>query len=180
MSSALTHDPDVIPQRLPSSSLDGQDHSGSAFADATANSAVHKSIEDPAARLFEDGAAAAAEARAKLRGFPSHPYSLLQQLLESTKTLVGHLRSLCLRAPHSASSVRYSSLSMEPSECKIDPEHPCGGEKMLLMFDRWNKLLRSFHSDKKGFDISKVGFDHSLMLHMTLTHYSHLLDPRPL
>ena len=35
---------------------------------------------------------------------------------------------------------------------------PCGGERLLLMFDRWRKLLKAFHNEKKRqFDISKVG-----------------------
>ncbi len=35
---------------------------------------------------------------------------------------------------------------------------PCGGEKLLLMFDRWRKLAKAFYSEKKNqFDISKVG-----------------------
>ena len=149
MYSALTHDPDAIPQGLPRRSLEVEAPSDSAFADALANESVHKTIqEDASARLFEDGAAAAAEARKHLRGFPDNPVSLLNQLLESTKQLVTHLRALCVRSgPHCANNVRYSSLSMEPSECKIDPDNPCGGEKMLLMFDRWNKLLKSFYSE---------------------------------
>ena len=28
--------------------------------------------------------------------------------------------------------------------------------QVLLMFDRWSKLCKSFYSEKKGFDISKV------------------------
>ena len=34
---------------------------------------------------------------------------------------------------------------------------PCGGEKLLLMFDRWRKLAKAFYNEKKAqFDISKV------------------------
>ena len=53
---------------------------------------------------------------------------------------------------------RYSSLSHEPrTEWQLEPGKPCSGERMLLMFDRWRKLLKSFYSEKKGtFDISKV------------------------
>jgi hypothetical protein len=51
-----------------------------------------------------------------------------------------------------------SSGQQAPEEWSVDPGRPCGGERPLLMFDRWRKLLRSFFSDKKGtFDISKVG-----------------------
>jgi hypothetical protein len=39
----------------------------------------------------------------------------------------------------------------------LDPARPCSGERPLLMFDRWRKLLKSFWSDKKStFDISKI------------------------
>ncbi|KIY93222.1 inositolhexakisphosphate/diphosphoinositol-pentakisphosphatekinase [Monoraphidium neglectum] len=49
------------------------------------------------------------------------------------------------------------SASQAPEEWTLDPARPCGGERPLLMFDRWRKLLRSFYSEKKGtFDISKV------------------------
>lgn len=34
---------------------------------------------------------------------------------------------------------------------------PCGGERLLLMFDRWRKLLKAFHNEKKKqYDISKI------------------------
>ena len=52
---------------------------------------------------------------------------------------------------------RYSSLSQEPAEWKLELERPCSGEQTLLMFDRWNKLFKGFYSEKKGkFDISKI------------------------
>jgi hypothetical protein len=51
----------------------------------------------------------------------------------------------------------YSSLSQAPEEMVLDPSRPCSGERPLLMFDRWRKLLKSFWSDKKAtFDISKI------------------------
>jgi hypothetical protein len=38
----------------------------------------------------------------------------------------------------------------------LQPDQPCSGERLLLMFDRWQKLAKTFC--KKGrFDISKVG-----------------------
>jgi inositol hexakisphosphate/diphosphoinositol-pentakisphosphate kinase len=37
----------------------------------------------------------------------------------------------------------------------LQPDQPCSGERLLLMFDRWQKLAKTFC--KKGrFDISKV------------------------
>lgn len=47
----------------------------------------------------------------------------------------------------------------------LQPGQPCGGERLLLMFDRWRKLGKAFYSEKRGvFDISKVHnfCDHSL------------------
>jgi inositol hexakisphosphate/diphosphoinositol-pentakisphosphate kinase len=32
---------------------------------------------------------------------------------------------------------RYSSLSQDPREWACVPGHPCSGERLLLMFDRW-------------------------------------------
>lgn len=65
------------------------------------------------------------------------------------------------RETHSAGGAtphfRYSSLSQEPAEWKLELERPCSGEQTLLMFDRWNKLFKGFYSEKKGkFDISKI------------------------
>ncbi|KAJ9527101.1 hypothetical protein QJQ45_025193, partial [Haematococcus lacustris] len=52
---------------------------------------------------------------------------------------------------------RYSSVSHGPAEWRLDPGRPCSGERMLLMYDRWQKLLKSVWNEKKGkFDISKV------------------------
>jgi hypothetical protein len=52
---------------------------------------------------------------------------------------------------------RYSSLSCDPAQdWELQAGRPCGGEALLLMFDRWQKLAKTFY--KKGkFDISKVG-----------------------
>jgi inositol-hexakisphosphate/diphosphoinositol-pentakisphosphate 1-kinase len=39
----------------------------------------------------------------------------------------------------------------------MQPGQPCGGERLLLMFDRWRKLGKAFYSEKRGeFDISKA------------------------
>jgi hypothetical protein len=54
-----------------------------------------------------------------------------------------------------AAGSRYSSLSCDPQDWALEVDRPCSGEKLLLMFDRWQKLAKSFF--KKGrFDISKV------------------------
>jgi hypothetical protein len=34
------------------------------------------------------------------------------------------------------SEVRYSSLSQDPKEWLLEPDRPCSGERLLLMFDR--------------------------------------------
>lgn len=39
----------------------------------------------------------------------------------------------------------------------VQEGQPCGGERLLLMFDRWRKLGKAFYSEKREqFDISKV------------------------
>ena len=51
----------------------------------------------------------------------------------------------------------YSALTQACSEWAPTPGQPCGGERLLLLFDRWRKLLKAVHNPKKGeFDISKV------------------------
>ena len=41
--------------------------------------------------------------------------------------------------------------------CPVQEGQPCGGERLLLMFDRWRKLMKAFYNEKKKqFDISKV------------------------
>lgn len=55
----------------------------------------------------------------------------------------------------SSAAGRYSSLSCNPAEWELEAGKPCSGEALLLMFDRWQKLAKTFF--KKGkFDISKV------------------------
>eukprot|EP00775_Hariotina_reticulata_P005842 gene5842-6083_t len=57
----------------------------------------------------------------------------------------------------SPNSSSYSSLTTSPDDWRLDQTKPCSGERLLLMFDRWRKLLKSFFNEKKcQFDISKV------------------------
>ncbi|GAB4823839.1 hypothetical protein N2152v2_010885 [Parachlorella kessleri] len=73
--------------------------------------------------------------------------------------LVDQLRQKCLEEPRSEDRPRgYSALTQDPkTEWKLEDGKPCSGEKLLLMFDRWRKLLKAFYHDKKHhFDISKV------------------------
>uniref|UniRef100_A0A383W065 Inositol hexakisphosphate and diphosphoinositol-pentakisphosphate kinase n=1 Tax=Tetradesmus obliquus TaxID=3088 RepID=A0A383W065_TETOB len=119
-----------------------------------------------------------AEARAAalsgIRAMPERPLALLYQLVELMKVLVDQLREKCLEerldlaGPAAAaaaaaaggggsSSSAYSSLTTSPDDWRLDEHKPCSGERLLLMFDRWRKLLKSFFSEKKQqFDISKV------------------------
>ncbi|KAJ9526580.1 hypothetical protein QJQ45_017659 [Haematococcus lacustris] len=119
-------------------------------------------------------------------GKPESPLALLRRLVELLKVLVAQLRELCVQeglnsrqasgaaagsGPPSAPSgpslpplwgagggpQRYSSVSHGPAEWRLEPGRPCSGERMLLMYDRWQKLLKSVWNEKKGkFDISKV------------------------
>ncbi len=64
------------------------------------------------------------------------------------QVLVARLRELCLQEREGLppiSSNRFSSLSQEAREWSLDKSKPCSGERMLLMFDRWNKLLKNFY-----------------------------------
>jgi inositol hexakisphosphate/diphosphoinositol-pentakisphosphate kinase len=90
---------------------------------------------------------------------------------EPSQVLVDQLRDKCLEekgdgpsiappatpAPGGGGAPSSASSQQAPEEWAVDGGRPCGGERPLLMFDRWRKLLRSFYSEKKGtFDISKA------------------------
>lgn len=91
-----------------------------------------------------------------VKGMPENPLKLLRELVDHMKILVDQLREKCLGHNHPEKKP-YSSLTNAPEEWELDPDLPCSGERMLLLFDRWRKLLKSFYNDKKDlFDISKV------------------------
>eukprot|EP00891_Asterochloris_glomerata_P003679 jgi/Astpho2/3679/gw1.00060.3.1_t len=105
--------------------------------------------------------------RPKIWPMPSNPLSLLRKLTQHIKVLVEQLRQKCLEEKvdkNGEISKAYSALTQAPQEWAVEVNHlycaagkPCGGERLLLMFDRWRKLLKAFHNEKKRqFDISKV------------------------
>jgi len=89
---------------------------------------------------------------------PSNSLDLLRELNELCKLVVDELRQKCVDEARSEEKPRsYSALTQDPAEWAAEEGKPCGGEKLLLMFDRWRKLAKAFYSDKKSeFDISKV------------------------
>jgi hypothetical protein len=89
---------------------------------------------------------------------PSNSLDLLRQLNQLCKLVVDELRQKCVDEARSEEKPRsYSALTQDPAEWAAEEGKPCGGEKLLLMFDRWRKLAKAFYSDKKSeFDISKV------------------------
>eukprot|EP00879_Flechtneria_rotunda_P009465 GHRR01009908.1.p1 GENE.GHRR01009908.1~~GHRR01009908.1.p1 ORF type:complete len:896 (+),score=398.55 GHRR01009908.1:452-3139(+) len=111
-------------------------------------------------------AEARAAAVAGIRNMPEKPLALLYQLVDLMKVLVDELRQKCLderaepgalAAAAGSNTNAYSSLTTSPDEWRLDESRPCSGERLLLMFDRWRKLLKSFYNEKKQqFDISKV------------------------
>ncbi|KAG1662671.1 hypothetical protein FOA52_014597 [Chlamydomonas sp. UWO 241] len=130
-----------------------------AEASATTAAAAQADSDSAAEELTEGEVAAssAAVARKEISVFPTNPLSLLHQMNALLQGLVGRLRTLCLQGAQPTGHPRYSSLQQESSEWRLDEVAPCSGEQMLLMFDRWRKLSRSFYSEKKEtFDISKV------------------------
>ncbi|CAL8465105.1 g4640 [Coccomyxa elongata] len=98
--------------------------------------------------------------RPVIHPMPAKPLSLLRQLTGHIKVLVEKLRQMCLeeRVGRNGPEGRsYSALTQSSREWGLEPGKPCGGERLLLMFDRWRKLLKAFYSEKKQqFDISKV------------------------
>ncbi|KAG2442512.1 hypothetical protein HXX76_002598 [Chlamydomonas incerta] len=123
-------------------------------------------------RSFEPAATAAGSAHthtllrlgspsavAIIAGLPDTPLGLLRRLVELLRKLEDRLRQLVREDGVAGvrAGAKYSSLSMDPKERVHEDGQPCGGEKMLLMFDRWHKLLKSFYNEKKDrYDISKV------------------------
>ena len=98
------------------------------------------------------------EGRPHIFPMPSDPLSSLRHLNDRVKNLVDQLRQKCLEeSKQDGKREGYSALTMDPEEWQQQPGQPCGGEKLLLMFDRWRKLTKAFYSEKKGFfDISKI------------------------
>lgn len=57
--------------------------------------------------------------------------------------VVEQLRQKCLQEGKGEVGARgYSALTQAPSEWVLESGKPCGGERLLLMFDRWRKLLK--------------------------------------
>lgn len=92
---------------------------------------------------------------------PDDCLELLYKLVDLIKKLVDQLYSLCLNEKTDIPELQrrpYSSLSQDPTDWEEpNASVPCTGERLLLMYDRWRKLSRSFYNEKKDqFDISKV------------------------
>ena len=97
------------------------------------------------------------EGRPHIYPMPADPLQSMRRLKEMAKTLVDQLREKCLEEARKEDDPEgYSALTMDPNEWNQGPDSPCGGEKLLLMFDRWRKLSKAFFNEKKGYDISKV------------------------
>ncbi|GMH42191.1 hypothetical protein BSKO_10110 [Bryopsis sp. KO-2023] len=101
---------------------------------------------------------AAAPERVTIQGMPEDPLPLLYRMVELMQVLVDELLEMCMAEGQlDLSSKAYSSLSQDPSEWEEEESKPCTGERLLLMYDRWRKLHKSFYNKKKDqFDISKV------------------------
>ena len=44
----------------------------------------------------------------------------------------------------------YSALTQAPREWAASTSQPCGGERLLLLYDRWRKLAKALYSEKKA------------------------------
>ncbi|CAG9465009.1 unnamed protein product [Pedinophyceae sp. YPF-701] len=92
---------------------------------------------------------------------PEAPLQKLHMLYDLLTKLMDDLRKLCqnpevvVADPHPA----YSAMTQSPQEWveAYGEGKPCGGERMLLMYDRWRKLHKALYNPKKRlFDISKI------------------------
>ena len=64
----------------------------------------------------------------------------MSTLKHAAQVLVEQLRQKCLqeRVDKGGEAPRgYSALTQSPREWALEPGKPCGGERLLLMFDRW-------------------------------------------
>lgn len=121
--------------------------------------------------------------RPKIHPMPDNPLSLLKKLTAYIKVLVEQLRQQCLEEKmdkHAEAVKAYSALTQAPKEWTLEGGVPCGGERLLLMFDRWRKLLKAFHNEKKKqYDISKIPDIYDSAKYDAI-HNSHLpLDLQP-
>lgn len=115
-----------------------------------------------------------------IQHLPDDPLQLLTRMVDLIRVLVDVLRQKCLDEKtsterpstglsRSTSGVQgrsedgdskpgsYSALTQAPEEWRQVEGQPCSGERLLLMFDRWRKLLKAVYNEKKQqFDISKV------------------------
>ena len=89
---------------------------------------------------------------------PEDPLVCMASLRDLTNAVVDQLRQKCLAGAEQQRQQQegYSALTMDHDQLDRQPDEPCGGEKILLVYDRWRKLAKAFWSEKKGFDISKV------------------------
>jgi len=107
--------------------------------------------ENPAEYLSFD------DLNTKIEGMPENAPQLLRRLVPLVTDLVDKLRDRCINYRSDERPRSYSALTQDPSEWCTQEGQPCGGERMLLMFDRWRKLLKSFYNSKTDkFDISKI------------------------
>ncbi|KAL0037051.1 hypothetical protein WJX77_010637 [Trebouxia sp. C0004] len=121
--------------------------------------------------------------RPKIHPMPHNPLSLLTKLTAFIKVLVEQLRQQCLEEKvdkHAEAVKAYSALTQSPKEWTQEGGVPCGGERLLLMFDRWRKLLKAFYNEKKKqYDISKIPDIYDSAKYDAI-HNSHLpLDLQP-
>mmetsp|Transcript_36118 Transcript_36118/g.91148 ORF Transcript_36118/g.91148 Transcript_36118/m.91148 type:complete len:1152 (-) Transcript_36118:379-3834(-) len=92
-----------------------------------------------------------------IEGMPEGAPGLLRRLVALVTALVDKLRDRCISDRKEDKPATYSALTQDTSEWSLQEGHPCNGERMLLMFDRWRKLLKSFYNPKTNkYDISKI------------------------
>jgi hypothetical protein len=157
----------VTPRSGGAASLAAAAAANTAAAAANAAAAAAARLGHSASWGALRAAEARAAALSGIKAMPDRPLALLQQLVELMKILVDQLREKCLEenkdanaaaaaasgaggAPNQvaagatgskgsagSSSSAYSSLTTAPEEWRLDEAKPCSGERLLLMFDRW-------------------------------------------
>eukprot|EP01024_Parvocaulis_polyphysoides_P064265 TRINITY_DN74634_c0_g1_i1.p3 TRINITY_DN74634_c0_g1~~TRINITY_DN74634_c0_g1_i1.p3 ORF type:complete len:169 (+),score=43.14 TRINITY_DN74634_c0_g1_i1:51-509(+) len=83
---------------------------------------------------------------------PEEPLKLLHRLVELMQQLIDTLKQRMQEIYGSEEDededegecTAYSALTQEVDEWKLNMRYPCGGEEIMLVLDRWRKLLRTF------------------------------------
>lgn len=96
--------------------------------------------------------------RVHIYPMPADPLECLHSLRSLLQALVDSLRQKCMDELRTSEPPKaYSALTTDPRDFVPETGKPCSGEKLLLMFDRWRKLLKALFTNKSKDSNSNSG-----------------------